>query len=485
MLKTLLYRPVWLPVSIISTALLMALILLLANAWQSMERLKPVKNHLDRIAELQNTSRHLSQELLDHLVNGKKIPAATLVDIRHDIDNLLGTIDSQAEPTLTAVLHQAHQALDNNQPSKIQAISRALEHLNNAVSMEGIVHDNLFRDLKKSAEMELSVAATMLVVLPGLALIILFLVRKRILTPINSLAWLMSQLARNDITSTPASVTTEIDPLLKPLANHYNAMVLRLAHLEEEHQNRQESLESQVRSAASSLLDQQRSLAKAEQLAAVGELAARLAHELRNPLAGMQMAITNLQHEVSDAEHIERLSMVAKELERVTLLLNGLLDQARLRPEPLKIINIAGVVRELLTLARYQLPDHIQLELQIDETLTWRLPENELRRSLLNLVLNAHQAIGLTPGEIRILVRAENGYLIIEVCDNGPGFPQELLDSGVHSFVTTRVDGTGLGLSSVQHFAQELHGKMQLRNLTPKGACVSLRIPPAENNGRR
>lgn len=482
MLKSLLYRPVWLPVSIISAALLVALMLLLANAWQSMERLQPVKAHLERITILQDTSRQLMQDLLDHLVDGKAIPAPALVNIRANIDTLLNSIDKQTEPELVALLRQARQTLDSDPPAKMRSVARSLEYLNNAVARENTVHNNLFRELKKSAEMELSVAAIMLVALPGLALIILFLVRKRILTPINSLAWLMSQLARNDTPATTASIATEIDPLLKPLANHYNAMVLRLEHLEQEHRNRQESLESQVRHAASSLLDQQRSLAKAEQLAAVGELAARLAHELRNPLAGMHMAVINLQHEVNSPEHSERLGMVARELERVTFLLNGLLDQARLRPEPLKTINIAEVVSELLALARYQLPDNIHLESLIDERLSWRLPENELRRSLLNLILNAHQAIGTRPGEIRVLAREQNRQLVFEVCDNGPGFPRELLESGVHSFVTTRVDGTGLGLASVQHFAQELHGSMQLQNLVPNGACVRLSIPTAETN---
>jgi signal transduction histidine kinase len=288
----------------------------------------------------------------------------------------------------------------------------------------------------------------------------------------------MSQLARRETPTSPASVTAEIDPMLKPLVDHYNDMVQRLAQLEDEHKIRQETLESQVRSAATSLLDQQRSLAKAEQLAAVGELAARLAHELRNPLAGMQMAITNLQDEVEDIEHIERLGLVAQELERITALLNGLLDQARLYPEPLQTIRLTSVVQELLTLARYQLPEHIGLEQQVPEELEWVLPENELRRSLLNLVLNACQAIGERRGVIRVLVHAEDGHLLIDVCDDGPGFPQTLLESGVRSFQTTRVNGTGLGLSSVQRFAQELHGTLQLHNHQPHGACVTLRIPP-------
>jgi signal transduction histidine kinase len=481
MLKTILYRPVWIPVAITAGALLLALLLLVTNAWRGIERLQPVHNHLDRITRLQATSQHLQKILLDHLLENNDISATSLKDIHSDLDKLLNSMDQQADKAVVAPLRQAQQAVDHPSGTRKQALIEALNKLNAVLQSETHTHDNLLREARNTAKVEFSVATTTLVALPSLAMIILFMVRKRILTPINSLAWLMSQLAlaRNDTTPSPPAVSTEIDPVLKPLIEHYNAMVQRLAQLEREHQNRHQTLESQVRSAATSLLDQQRSLAKAEQLAAVGELAARLAHELRNPLAGMQMAITNLQHEIGDAEHMERLALVAAELERIIALLNGLLAQAHLRPEPLRSIRVAQVVRELLTLARYQLPERITLEQEIAEDLEWRLPENELRRSLLNLVLNACQAMGEQAGKIWVSLRAEENHLLMEVCDDGPGFPAAILDSGVRSFHTTRTDGTGLGLSSVQRFVQELHGELQLRNREPHGACVVLRIPSA------
>jgi two-component system NtrC family sensor kinase len=219
-------------------------------------------------------------------------------------------------------------------------------------------------------------------------------------------------------------------------------------------------------------------------MAVVGELAARLAHELRNPLAGMQMALTNLQREISEHDKAQRLGLVVDELNRVTALLNSLLDQSRHHPEPVKLMRLAPVIEELLTLARYQTPETIQIEQDIAEEIECRLPENGLRRTLLNLILNACQAIGDQPGHIRVSARIEKDSLIIDVTDDGPGFPPTLLQSGIRPFISTRSDGTGLGLASVQRFATDLQGRLELRNVEPHGARVTLILPAAgENHG--
>lgn len=100
-----------------------------------------------------------------------------------------------------------------------------------------------------------------------------------------------------------------------------------------------------------------------------------------------------------------------------------------------------------------------------------------LRHALLNLVLNAAQAIGEQPGTIRISVEGAGKELLLRVTDDGPGFPEEILVSGVRAFATYREGGTGLGLTMVRRFALELAGEMVLANITPTGACVTLRLP--------
>jgi signal transduction histidine kinase len=473
-----LYRPVWLPLLITAAMLMIALALLQGTASRSLNRLQHLHTHLERITQAQKVSLHIQRILVPYLDSSENISPASMKAIRSDIDKMLA-VNRETEPDIVAALERARSALNVDNTQSHHALIVALQELGRVLQAETSTHDNLVGSAKQAARLEVDIAQGMMLALPALALLIMFLVRKRILLPLKNLGWLMSQLARKDFATATAQ---DIDPMLKPLINNYNTMVQRLADLESEHQARRESLESQVGAAARTLLDQQRTLANAERLAAVGEVAARLAHELRNPMAGMQLALTNLQHETRDPDHVERLGMVANELVRVTTLLNSLLDQSRHQPEPCRCVPLATVVHELLTLARYQVPERIRIHDQVPADLSWQLPENELRRTLLNLVLNACQAMDEQAGNIHVRARREQGQLELEVCDDGPGFPPALLEMGVRPFTSTRPDGTGLGLASVQRFAQNLQGQVHLYNRQPHGACVTLTLPDGEHH---
>jgi signal transduction histidine kinase len=298
--------------------------------------------------------------------------------------------------------------------------------------------------------------------------------RRRIFSPLEDLTQLLSRLAKGDFS--PIS-TRHLNPLLLPVFNSYNEMVLRLRELEEEKRLHAHSLEVEIRAAAQALLEQQRSLARAERLAAVGELAASIAHELRNPLAGIRMSCSNLRKEIDNPDQAQRLDLIGAELKRLTRLLNDLLDQAKHTPQPAIELSLASVVQELLALTRYQIPEHLQLKSKISETLRYRLPEGDFRQALLNLVLNAAQAMGETPGTIRVEIYENNDTLCLMVSDEGPGFSQEILDGGFRPFVSGGQQGTGLGLTMVQRFAREVGGHVQLANKQPCGACVTIVFP--------
>jgi two-component system NtrC family sensor kinase len=146
-------------------------------------------------------------------------------------------------------------------------------------------------------------------------------------------------------------------------------------------------------------------------------------------------------------------------------------------PDPVKDLRVARVVTDVLTLFRYQIPVAIKLNEEIPEELRWPLPESGLRQIILNLLLNAAQSIGEGPGTITIAARTEADAIIVNVSDDGPGFPDELLQQGIRRFSTHKVRGTGIGLSLVQRFVRDLSGQLELSNLRPRGASVSLRLP--------
>jgi len=473
MLKTLLYRPVWLPMTITAILLMISLILMNTTALRGLERLNPIQVHLTEFTEVQGVLLQVQSTLLNHISEGDDISPQELSGIHQQIGDIIESNQTNNTLEVSTALKQAYDILEK-EIRPIPALTVVLTELNTVLDHETQIHNALLADTRKAAQLEIGITSTTLIVLPLLGIALLFFVRKRILSPLNELSWLMSQLSHHDYAPAPSN---NVDPLLKPLIKNYNAMVERMAELEQEHTSRQESLELQIHNAAGHLLDQQRTLANTERLAAVGELAARLAHELRNPLAGIQMALINLQEEISNSEHVMRIELVSRELDRINLLLNKLLDQSRQCPEQISEVSLAYVTDEIFTLARYQLPKHILLHNKITPDLHWLLPENELRRTLLNLILNAYQATSSQRGTICITGYQEQESLILEVCDDGPGFPQSLLINGIRTFKTTRAEGTGLGLVAVQRFVNELQGKLQLRNIAPHGACVRLIIP--------
>ncbi|MGR8952730.1 MAG: sensor histidine kinase, partial [Gammaproteobacteria bacterium] len=268
-----------------------------------------------------------------------------------------------------------------------------------------------------------------------------------------------------------------LDPLLLPVFKSYNDMVSHLAELEETKRVYAQSLQREVRLATQALLEQQASLARAERLAAVGEVAAELAHEIRNPLAGIQIAFSNMRREIDQPEQQARMELIGNELKRLGHLLNDLLNQSRHVPEAAADVDIALLIRDLAALTRYQIAEAIRLETAVRASLQAHLPEAGLRQALLNLILNAADALEGRAGTIRLTAEHSGAGLRIDVVDDGPGFSQELLEHGIRPFRTTRQRGTGLGLTMVQRFVKETGGRIRLQNQTPHGACVSLFWP--------
>jgi C4-dicarboxylate-specific signal transduction histidine kinase len=335
-------------------------------------------------------------------------------------------------------------------------------------------HDILLRKADSAAALAFEIATLTLIIVPLLALVTLFLLRRRILCPLRHLGNLMSLLARQEYGPAPLE---KADPLLRPLLENYNRMVTRLAELERENEMRRHSLEKQVRAAAQSLLQQQRTLAQAEQLAVVGELSAQIAHNLRNPMAGMEMSLSNLRDEIDNPDHARRIGRVIDELHRMTLSLENLVDRSRHTPEAAKDFGLAETVDDLFELTRYQITESVSLVSEVPADPICRLPEDRLRQSLLNLILNSVEAIGPKPGRVVVSAARRNGQLRLSVCDDGPGFPEATLTKGLQPFVTGREHGTGLGLATAQRFAHDLGGGIELQNRHPRGACVTLRLP--------
>jgi len=443
-------------------------------AWRSAVRLDEITAREKNRAQIEATSLRLQHSILEELAGQKPADPALLGDLRRQVDAIRDEA-MHLDPATTGRLDQLHAFLAEPKPLPLSRQLVAVDLVRAIVEAEQRAEAQRLDQIDQRAHEELVLAlaaVTALLVAAGLGGRTLR--RRRFVGPLADLGRLLSRLGEREF---EAVQLEGVHPMLLPLFRNYNYLVVRLAELEHVHRERAQTLEAEVRAAAQALLAQQRTLARAERLAAVGEMAGSLAHELRNPLAGIQMSLANLRRDVGKPDLEERIDLAAAEVDRLARMLNGTLSAARHAPEPLRPVELGPLVAELVTLLRYQVPPHVQLESQVPADLTAQLPRDRIRQALLNLVLNSVQALGHDAGTIVVSGQREGDRLVLSVCDSGPGLPPELLAEGIRHFSTQREGGTGLGLATVRRLVLDLGGELTLENRQPRGACVHLLLP--------
>ncbi len=475
--RQLIYRPFWITVTGLLIILTLALAVLINSSWRALDRTAPLKEHLALIEEIQRYSAEL-----DNLAPKFKTtpPEKWVTQLTRLNKALKGTLERSqilSDEARSALLH----VIDTLQGLKVGSDLSTLNiNIRTALHAEVNVQNRLLILLARDNRLELEVATFIAITLTLLGLLMLFFLRHRILRPLDDLSLLITRLGRQPLPPVPLD---EVDPLLKPLFIDFNRFVQRLSELELAQQKHRLELESRVRDATQSLLEYQHTLAQSERLAAVGELTAGLAHELRNPLAGIHLALANLSNEIEDGDKVSRLMLVMEELDRVTKLLNQVLDQSRYSPESASRFNLAEMLDSLLQLVRYQIPPAIVIEQTVAKDIQCNLPQGRLRQAMLNLILNAAQSIGKAQGVITIEAKTHQERLTLRICDSGRGFPKNLLEHGIRPFSTGREHGTGLGLVIVRRFCHEQGGELTLSNLPSGGACVEITLPWRSQHG--
>ena len=469
------YRPAKIRALAFLGLLLLALAILGGMIWRNLHHFETVLSYVNYSHRIQNVSVGLQQSLIGYVT--ETVPDSQPVVLTKTLNEMQALIADNRYllPATKESLETVGSLLANvsklDKSEKNTRLIQALEVMSQTLDEEGLRREKLLEDINFDTQTELYIAlVTFTLILLGAMLFLNY----RILHPLNDLRQLLERLTEENYTP----ITTDhLDPLLFPVFNSYNALVIHLAELEEAKRLFAQSLQREVRLATQALLEQQYSLARAERLAAIGEVAAELAHEIRNPLAGIQMAFNNLRREIDDQNQCERMDLISSELKRLARLLNDMLDQSRHSPEAATDFDMSILICDLLTLTRYQITESIELNCDTPNTLPVHLPESGIRQALLNLILNAADALESNPGLIRIKAHIESQRLRIDVFDNGPGFSQDLLNYGIRPFRTSRQGGTGLGLAMVQRFVKDVGGTIKLSNQQPHGACVTVLLP--------
>ncbi len=435
------------------------LVALSGMSWKNLQRIDRLKQEIVQSHQLEQLLFILQDQTPSKLAKQKLLQA-----FLHNQPQI---------PDETRILLERLQTILSHQPGRIDK-NTILPVLHKTLSAQLKAEEQLLDKIYANNELELKLA---ILVPTGIVLLFLLVGRfyfKRFVTePINNLERLLTRLAEGSRQPVEPGKT---DPAIKALFDSYNRLVNRLRELEQEHQQHTASLEQEVRQATHSLLEQSHSLARAERLAAVGELAASAAHELRNPLAGIQVALENMCQECQDQDMCERLQLVHNEIKRLTGRLNDLLVYSRQQPEQPAHFILYDWIKDLITLLNYQIDEKIHIKLECDPAIEVFLPKNELRQALLNLILNAIQSIGDQAGTVTVRVNIENKQLIIDVLDTGAGFSDEFLQQGIRPFASHKKHGTGLGLPMVLRFARAHGGDLSVWNTEQGLACVRLTL---------
>ena len=226
-----------------------------------------------------------------------------------------------------------------------------------------------------------------------------------------------------------------------------------------------------------------RELRRRERLVALGELAAGVAHEIRNPLGGIRLFASMLARDLKELpDSLRVVNKIIQGVGSLESIVTGILDFARPpEPEPGRV-RLDVLAREVVELAAERI-ERSHVNVTIGDELAGVMLVSDgrlLQRALLNLVLNAVEAAGRgdRQGEVAFaLTEVSEDHLVLAVADNGPGIPAELLDRIFNPFFTTRDTGTGLGLAIVHQIVESLGGSIRASNRAEGGAEFAMRLP--------
>lgn len=219
-----------------------------------------------------------------------------------------------------------------------------------------------------------------------------------------------------------------------------------------------------------------------ERLATIGQLAASIGHELRNPLAVMETSLHLIERRTTDEKAVRHIQRMREQLAISGAIISDLLEMARDRPPDRRLITLRALVTEAID--SVPRPDDVQIVVDVPDAMPRVLVDaNQMRQLVVNLVLNAAQALASArrAGTVRIDATLDGEALVLTVDDDGPGLTMEAQRRLFEPLFTTRATGVGLGLPLCRRIAEKHGGSIRGINRgdpdQPQGARFEVRIP--------
>jgi len=237
-------------------------------------------------------------------------------------------------------------------------------------------------------------------------------------------------------------------------------------------------------------ISEKKNFEKTERWAAIGKMAAKVAHEIRNPLSSISLNAELLQDEIGNyagvdtEEAMTLLKAISAEIDRVTSLTEEYLQFSRL-PESRPVRgNLHHVLEELVEFLSHELQHKkIEFEYQVQDNLpALHFDRVQIRRALLNIIRNAIEAMP-KGGKLKLWTEQKKHQVVIHVADTGSGIPDDVIEKIFDPFFTTKDFGTGLGLAVVQQIIDEHGGQISCRTRVGAGTTFSIILFLDETEG--
>ncbi|MBI4051905.1 MAG: HAMP domain-containing protein [Elusimicrobia bacterium] len=322
----------------------------------------------------------------------------------------------------------------------------------------------------------------------GFVLSLSFLVSLLITQPIQALKEASVKLGRGEFEDLPQlkMPNDEIGELAQTFNQMSDSLRVKTAELfkaKEDLEKFNHTLENRVEARTRELRAAQDELITKERLAAIGQMASVVGHEIRNPLAVINNSVYFIKTKLATGGEVDpkiskHISIIESEIQQANGIISEILTFARTRELKPEVQSANTFLEELLS--SYPFPSHIQLVQDFaSENPVVFIDPDEMKQCLRNLIGNA---IEVMPGGgvLKVsTVLVQQGWVRMDVADTGPGIPADILEKIFAPFFTTKARGTGLGLAVVRKVLDRHKGKVEVSSVVGKGTTFSLYLPLA------
>jgi len=233
-------------------------------------------------------------------------------------------------------------------------------------------------------------------------------------------------------------------------------------------------LGNEVEIMTSKLKEQQGQIAKTERLSAIGELAARLAHDLRNPLSVIRNSLLLIRHKYgSNPETVKDFDRIDRSIFRMSHQLENVMDFVTTRELQMDTKSVSSILRNAIEKA--SIPESIKINLPPNDAII-DCDSEKLEVVFENILVNAKHAMK-DSGIITTRINEDEDWIRVEIEDSGAGIPKDVLPKIFEPLFTTKQEGTGLGLSSCKNIIEQHKGTIEVRTEVGKGTTFIIKLP--------